>query len=138
MPTFRRNKYVPRVEMTPLIDVIFLLLTFFIYSWLLTVHAEVLPVKLTTLASGKPAEAAMLKVVNIDGHGHLFLNREPVSAEALGRMMAEVARQSPRPRIFLAMEAQGQTDRGPLFLEVIELLRQAGIDDFVIVGQPRE
>ena len=38
----RRSDHSPRMELTPLIDVIFLLLTFFIYNLIVSVQAQVL------------------------------------------------------------------------------------------------
>ena len=52
MRSIRRHDLAPRVEMMPLIDVVFLLLTFFIYSFVMMVRAEVLPVVLTPLGTG--------------------------------------------------------------------------------------
>ena len=46
MRPLRRSEHETRVEMMPLIDVVFLLLTFFIYAMVLMVRAEVLPVPL--------------------------------------------------------------------------------------------
>src|SRR5690606_8300025 len=47
----RRHDLAPRMEMIPLIDVIFLLLTFFIYSLALMVQAQVLPVALPPITT---------------------------------------------------------------------------------------
>ena len=41
MRPLRRSEHETRVEMMPLIDVVFLLLTFFIYAMVLMVRAEV-------------------------------------------------------------------------------------------------
>ena len=51
MRPLRRTDHDTRVEMMPLIDVGFLLLTFFIYAMVLMVRAEVLPVPLESYAS---------------------------------------------------------------------------------------
>ena len=136
----RRNDTAHRLEMTPMIDVIFLLLTFFVYSMAMMIRASVLPVQLTPLASGKPAAASNEDVqsITVDKDGRLFFNREVMSIEQLDARLVEMAKAPTHPRLFLAMEAAGATDRGPLLINLIERLRLAGINDFVIVGQPRE
>ena len=54
MLRIRRNTHDFRIEIMPLIDVIFLLLTFFIYAMVLMVRAELLPVEMHAFASGEP------------------------------------------------------------------------------------
>lgn len=136
MRTIRRNDLAPRFEMTPMIDVIFLLLTFFIYSMVMMVRAEVLPVTLTTLATGSRPSVADVHAVTIDKNGAFFYNRQAVDDVELDRRLAELAAAEPPPRLYLAVEAQGSVDRGPLFINLLERVRRAGITDFAIVGQP--
>lgn len=137
MRTIRRYDLAPRVEMMPLIDVIFLLLTFFIYSLIVMVRAEVLPVTLTSLGTGKRATPTQVQAITIDHQGQFFLNREPISEESLGSRLLEIAGMADRPTVYVAMEAQGTTDRGPVLINLIERIRLAGIEDFVVVGQPK-
>ena len=56
MRALRRPQHETRIEIMPLIDVIFLLLTFFIYAMVLMVRAELLPVEMHAFASGEPAQ----------------------------------------------------------------------------------
>lgn len=121
-----------------MIDVIFLLLTFFIYSMIMMIRAEVLPVTLTPVSTGHQAKAQAVEAITIDKDGKLFLNRKPIDFAQLDAELAALAEKPDRAKVYVAMEAQGSTDRGPLFLNLIERLRAAGIEDFAIVGQPRE
>ncbi|HIB02032.1 MAG TPA: hypothetical protein EYO31_09310 [Phycisphaerales bacterium] len=66
MRPIRRTDYDTRIEMMPLIDVIFLLLTFFIYAMVLMVRAEILPVPLESYISGTTAEPRQTISVTID------------------------------------------------------------------------
>ncbi len=137
MREIRRNDLSPRVEMMPLIDVIFLLLTFFIYSLIVTVRAEVLPVKLMQLNTGKPATEAQLQAITLDRNGDLFYNRQPITDADLDTKLQELAGLGDGISLYLAMEAQGTTDRGPALIRLIDRVRAAGIENFVIVGQPQ-
>ena len=55
MRAIRRTDHEMRIEIMPLIDVIFLLLTFFIYAMVLLVRAEMLPMELPEFTSAAPA-----------------------------------------------------------------------------------
>lgn len=135
----RRSENAPRIDMTPLLDVILLLLTFFIYSVAMMVRADVLPVQLTPLAAGQPARGgASLQVITVDRQGELFWNRQPISGTALDDRLRELGADPARPPVYLAMEAGGEKDRGPTLLRLIERVRAAGVSNFVLVGQPGE
>jgi biopolymer transport protein ExbD len=130
-------KHEPRMEMTPLLDVIFLLLTFFIYSIVLTVRAQVLPVSLPALTTGQTAQDVKVAGITVDARGDLFLNRQPVTRQELEARLGELSRQPEPPAFYLAIDAeQGQVDRGPLLIELIELLRKLKIENVNIVGAP--
>ncbi|MDX1682849.1 MAG: biopolymer transporter ExbD, partial [Phycisphaeraceae bacterium] len=115
---------------------IFLLLTFFIYSLIVMVRAEVLPVQLVTLQGGERAQAQPVRAITIDPQGQLFLDRQPLAKDDLADTLAEIAAMPDAPTLYLAMSSAGDVDRGPTLLRLIEAVRTAGIEDFVIVGQP--
>ncbi len=130
----RRHDHSPRVELLPLIDVVFLLLTFFIYSLILTVRADILPVSLVPVGGGEQAEPGRAAALTIDADGRIFLDRDPVAMDALAARLEAFAAQADRPPLFVALEEDGRTDRGPLLVKLIELLRNAGITDVSVVG----
>ena len=135
MRPVRHNDLSPRVEIVPLIDVIFLLLTFFIYSMVVMVHANVLPVELTPLVSGTSRPPSGVQVVTINRDGKFYFNREQVDADALDEQLASMSK-DPNQTLFLAMEATGRVDRGPLLVALIERVQAAGIKNIAIVGPP--
>lgn len=137
MKSLRRIDHNPRVEMMPLIDVVFLLLTFFIYSMIVMVHAKVLPVTLAGIGSGEAAEPARIEAITIDREGQLYLNRETIELDALRQRLDQFAADPQPPQVFLALQEQGDTDRGPLFVKVMEMIRESGIEQFGIVGPER-
>jgi biopolymer transport protein ExbD len=136
----RRSDNAYRLEMTPMIDVIFLLLTFFVYSMVMMIRADVLPVKLAPVAAGRPAQAGRIEAITVDRLGRLFYNREPVTVAQLDARLATLAADANHPRLWIAMEAAGGTDRGPVLLALIGRVQRAGINDIGFVGprdQPR-
>ncbi len=123
--------------MMPLIDVVFLLLTFFIYALVLMVRADLLPIALPELAAGEPAERITPIVILLDQEGALFVNAE--SAADITDVIAqltELKREQPDAPVILAADEHGETDRLPLAIELIDKLRMAGIGDFSIMGRP--
>ena len=136
MRQLRRNDLSPRVEMLPLIDVIFLLITFFIYSLIMMVQAEVLPVELTALATGSRPAGEKIQAVTIDKDGQYFFNREKMEVGELNRRLTDFAEDPDHPTLYVGVEAQGRVDRGPLIIDLIERIQAAGISDVAIVGQP--
>ena len=147
----RRHDLSPRIEIMPLIDVIFLLLTFFIYSLMTMVKAEILPVQLQTLTTGRSAEPASILAITIDAQGGLYLNRDLVTPEQLDEKLNEIAGLDDPPTLFLALEdvllTEGERpelppgagiDRGPLLISLIDRVRRAGLTEFNIVGERAE
>lgn len=141
MLQLRRHDLAPRLELLPMIDVIFLLLTFFIYSLIFMVRAEVMPIELIPLAGAQQAGERTLSVLTLDSQGRLFLDREPVDDQTLNARLRELAAAptGDAPRLYLAVEATpGQVDRGPILIELIDRVRAAGVNDFAIVGPPAQ
>ena len=120
----------------PLIDVVFLLLTFFVYAMVLMVRAELLPVEMPALAAGEPARPAPAVTISIDHAGKLFFNREPVALEEVLPRIEAAKAEDAATVVYVAAEAQGQVDRLPMFLRLYDRLAYAGLD-IKLVGQPK-
>ncbi|MHC5008984.1 MAG: ExbD/TolR family protein [Planctomycetota bacterium] len=136
MRPLRRAEHETRVEIMPLIDVIFLLLTFFIYAMVLMVRAELLPVEMHAFASGEPAKLPPAIAITIDRNGTLFFNREQITmATVLDRLKA-VKATDPETVIYVAAEATGTMDRLPTFLNLYDQLAHAGLN-IKLVGAPK-
>lgn len=126
------------MEIMPLIDVIFLMLTFFIYALVLMVPIELLPVPLQTFASSKPATPAPLVSVTIALDGKLFLNREPIAMEAIPERLQQAVTEDPRTVLAIALaDGQGEVDRAPILTELWDHLEGLGLE-INLVGAPRE
>ncbi|MEK0182078.1 MAG: biopolymer transporter ExbD [Oscillatoriales cyanobacterium] len=67
-----------QINIVPMIDVIFAILTFFIMSSLFLSRSEGLPVILPKAIMGNVQQQSIPLVVTVDKYGSLALNRQPV------------------------------------------------------------
>ena len=109
----------PRIEITPLIDVVFLLLIFFLLTTTF-VAERTLDVDLPE--SGAAADRAPVAedlVVVVTRDGGLFVAGEAITLEALARRFAEAAEADPETRVVL------KADRGAAHGQVVEVMQRA-------------
>lgn len=137
MRPIRRSEHEARVEMMPLIDVVFLLLTFFIYAMVMMVRIEVLPVPLESYVSGAPAEVRPTISVTIAVDGNIYINSTVVSLDNIATAVQELLLEAPDAAIYLVVEdGTGIVDRGPLLTGTWDALRNEGLEIF-LVGAPK-
>lgn len=72
----------PRIEMLPLIDIVFLLLVFFIYAMLSMAVHRGLPVELPSSSAARIDKGSPLSVT-LKEDGRIFMDRKEVSLEGL-------------------------------------------------------
>jgi len=138
MRAIRRSSLDARVEIMPLIDVVFLLLTFFIYAMVLMVRAEILPVPLETYFSSTPAEPKPSIAITLGVDGHVYVGQESVQVESLGKTLAAKKETQPNAVVYLLVEdGEAVIDRGPILTSVWDHLRAEDLEIF-LVGNPKE
>ena len=135
MIALRRPEHEMRIEIMPMIDVIFLLLTFFVYAMVLMIRAELLPVQMQEFASGQPAKPAPAVTISLDRSGALYVDRDPVTLDNILDRLRSVTKGDPETIIYLAAEEMGDIDRLPTFLSLYDRLAHADLD-IKLVGRP--
>ncbi len=136
MLRLRRSTWDTRVEMAPLLDIVFLLLTFFIYAFLLMVRVDFVPMELRAFESGVAATPVPAATISIDLDGALFLDRVRVDPPELVPAIKGRLAEEPRTVLYLAIaDGIGNVDRTPRLLEVWDELQSAGIN-VNLVGKP--
>ncbi|MEW6071516.1 MAG: biopolymer transporter ExbD [Planctomycetota bacterium] len=123
----------PRLEMVPMIDVMFLLLTVFIYSMLTMVRAYVIPVELPTASTGEESELTAVLVVSVERDGRLTVGGEPIDLAGLTESVA--ARRDATPDLQVLVNADAATAHGTV-VRVFDRIRAAGQNRVLIVGRP--
>ena len=121
----------PRVEMIPLIDVVFLVLVAFIYASMFMTYKTGLPVDLPE-ASETETEQSEVLTLNILRDGSLFLNEQPIALEALEEALA-AAKTASDEELALYVMADRDARLDPL-VKVMDLARRAGITGLTIAA----
>jgi biopolymer transport protein ExbD len=128
----RREPEKARIEVIPMIDIVFFLLVFFMISTLSMTVNRSLPVDLPKAASTQQelGETANLTVTK---DGALFLNKEPVTLQEMApKLKAELAKV---PELFVIISADNQTSHGAI-VDVIDEMRLAGVSRLAIAVNP--
>lgn len=113
----------PRIEMLPLIDVVFLLLVFFIFAMLSMAVHRGMPVDLP-VSTSVDVEKRLTLSVSIDRSGRIFLDKHPVSLMEL--TAAIQAQKAVHPTSGILIFADNQLTYQDLF-RVIDRIKAAGI-----------
>lgn len=113
-----------RVELMPLIDVVFLLLAFFIYSMLSMSYHSIIPVRLPEASTGEKPRQDETLVIGIEKDGQITITGKNVTMHELRNILLEDAGKS---IIYIAGDEEAQYKT---IMQVCDLLRQCGITDF--------
>ncbi len=112
-----------RIEILPLIDIVFLLLVFFIYAMLsMAVHRGV-SVNLPTSSSAK-IERELLLSVTIKDNGDILLDNNRIPLKDLARLLKLRAKEQDSPGILLFADKRVSCQ---LLLHVLDQIRMAGL-----------
>lgn len=117
----------------PLIDVVFLLLTFFIFALVLMVRADLMDIRAPGLQSGRPAAPGSAITVVVDAEGEFYVDGEAAAPEELIERIEARRAANPEARLFVAADEES---RSGALLDVIDRLMEADLGDFSIVGRP--
>lgn len=116
--------------MTPLIDVVFLLLTFFIFALVLMVRADVLDVKLPEIGAGEAPEGELITIA-LDQDGQVLLEGRPTELAALGERVRALRSEKPEARLVIAVDREGRSGE---LIKLADTLAAEGLGEFSIIG----
>jgi biopolymer transport protein ExbD len=110
----------PQINIVPMIDVIFAILTFFIMSTLFLGRFEGLAVNLPNAESAKP-QKVVRATVTLDRAGNLYFNKNQVSLEALQNAIR--AANQPGQDLVIVLNADGSVTHDRV-IAVMDQIRQ--------------
>jgi biopolymer transport protein ExbD len=117
-----------RIEIIPMIDVIFFLLVFFMVSTLSMTLNRGLPVNLPTAATAQKERRDNVSLTVLQD-GKMFLNKEPITLQNMGqRVKAALAS---NPQLAVVINADGQVLHSTV-VDILDELRQAGVSGLAI------
>ena len=119
-----RNTKRARIEMLPMIDIVFLLLVFFIYAMLSMAVHRGLPVNLPASKTVQIDKKVVL-AVTIRADGSIFVDKEPVQLDRVTTLLQAKAKGQEQPGVLLF--ADRNLTYQNLFL-VLDRIRQAGLN----------
>jgi biopolymer transport protein ExbD len=131
----------PNPDLTPLIDVVFQLLLFFMLSSTFVVQTSI-QIEMPEAEGATQLEKKDLSVTlaygtdGPDGKGKIFVNSDEIpSMEALTQRLSEEAQR--QPDIQMLVRSDARTDTGRL-VEVLGIATSVGIEKYGIYAQPPE
>ncbi len=123
----------PRIEMIPLIDLVFLILVSFVYGvFFMSVHRGVsvaLP-----LSSTATIEKQLTLTLSIQSDGALFLDKEPVPVEHLGEALKLRASKSKETGVLLFADKNLPYQK---LYAVLDLIRMAGLSQVSLQAEAK-
>ena len=115
----------PSLNLTPMIDIIFLLIIFFMVGTKFSELERKIGLEVPSVAdSGTLTAAPAKRVVNVYRNGSLTLDRIPVTLEQLTNTLSSAQRQYSDLGVLIRGDATGQFQR---VAEVLNACKQAGI-----------
>jgi biopolymer transport protein ExbD len=121
--TLRNNKKA-RIEMLPMIDIVFLLLVFFIYAMLSMAVHRGLPVNLPASKTVK-VDKKLILAVTVKAGGSIFIDKEPVELDSVTAVLQAKATGQEQPGVLLF--ADRSLPYQSLF-DVLDRIRRAGLN----------
>ncbi len=129
-----REREAVKPELTPLIDIVFLLLIFFLLTTTFVREKKpTLPIEVPEAASAERAPRGHQVTFHVARDGRVFLeDRELLDDSVLEAEIERIHRENPATRVLLRADAEAQHG---VVVRVMDLARQAGLSHFGIVSR---
>jgi biopolymer transport protein ExbD len=121
-----------RIEIIPLIDVIFCILTFFIMASLTLTRQQAINLDLPKASTGV-AQNRDLKIVSLDPAGQLFIDKQPTDQAQLSAALRAYVQAQPNGLIVLNASPSVSYNQ---VIQVLDLLRSIGGQRVALATQP--
>ena len=130
-----RSQRRARIEIIPLIDVIFFLLATFMMVSLSMIKNRGMPVQLPAASTGAPQERGESASISLAADGAIYFERERVDLGGLTLRLRELRAGARDPKVFVHGDVEARFGDA---IEVLDLVREQGIAKVAIETRPRE
>ena len=129
MPVRLGSKLAPseseaRIEIVPLIDIMFFLLASFMLVSLSMVNLKTVKLDLPKMATASPEPREDSADISIDRSGGIYLDKKPVAGHELSEMLARLKKGQPSLRVIISGDRDAKNGD---MMHVLDLVRTAGI-----------
>ena len=131
-PTTRRKA---RIEIIPLIDVIFFLLATFVMVSLSMVKNQGISVNLPSAATGASQEREAAVTITVTRAGYIYLNQEKLAPGLLARRLKQLKAENPDMRVFINGDKEAYFGSA---IQILDEVRSSGITKVAIQTQQGE
>lgn len=122
-----------RIEIIPLIDIMFFLLACFMMVSLTMINAKSVKVSLPTAQTGDPENKPNTLAISVTASGGIFLDKHPIGKNELQSELAHQRTQNANTRVVISGDGDS---RHSSMITVLDSVRAAGIQN--IAFQVRE
>lgn len=141
MKIMKVHKKKPRIEIIPMIDVMFFLLVFFMVASLSMVAQKGIGVNLPGAGTTKPMEKKEQVVISMTADEKVFFNKETCTVEMIRTRIAKAVKDN--PEVMVILQADKDVKHGRV-VEVMDAIKAAGATkmavatDAKLVAKPAE
>ena len=129
-----RSKKRARIEIIPLIDIIFFLLATFVMVSLSMVKNNAIPINLPAAVTGGQQERDESATITISATGDLFLDKQPVDSAHLEEALKDLLGRNADPHVFINGDTKAEFGKA---IAVLDEVRKLGITKVAIETQPK-
>ncbi|MBI4831223.1 MAG: biopolymer transporter ExbD [Candidatus Lindowbacteria bacterium] len=123
-----------RIEIVPLIDCMFLLLVFFVYTMMTLTQPQGIPLNLLAVRTASPIHEESL-TISITDEDNVYLNNQKVSFEALAAGIS--AARSANPSLRVLINGDRDASHGAV-VKALDILRTQSVEHVAIQTTPTE
>lgn len=116
-----------RIELAPFVDIVLVLLIFFVVAASLSMHQKGLQVKLPSASTGTDTQKGI--VLSVDASEHLALNDAPTTMQTLATDIALLVKADPKTHVIIHAD---QSVPYHIVVEVLDHVRLGGCFDVVL------
>lgn len=109
-----------RIEIIPLIDIVFFLLATFVLVSLSMIKNQAIPVNLPVAASGVAQERQESIALSVTETGEFYFNKEPLGLEEIVRRLEEL--KAGDPKVFISGDARAEFGKAVALLDEVRRL----------------